>query len=93
MPDLPTYMTRGDIADLFRTSTTTVRRWVDEGVLPPPQKIGRAPTLERWLQDDVMAALRNAVDGRRDRNAGSADPDQIAERYARDRRQEARRSA
>ena len=51
----------GDLANLIGISDQTVRRWVEEGKIPPPaQKTPRG--LRVWTQaqiDEIMAKVRS----------------------------------
>lgn len=38
---LADHVTAREIADSFRVSDSTVKRWVKEGKLPPPVQVGR----------------------------------------------------
>lgn len=84
MADLPVYLTRSDIAELFRTSVGTVRQWLAKGVLPPPELIGREPALERWRADEVLRAVGAELDAVPRGRARSADPDEAMRRMRRE---------
>lgn len=51
-----TLLTADDIARLVRADVRTVRRWVREGELPAPIRIGgalrwRRATIDKWLEE------------------------------------------
>jgi excisionase family DNA binding protein len=55
---MPEFLTKADVARLFRISTKSVERWVRDGRLPPPVKLsGR--TL-RFRQADITKYLHEA---------------------------------
>jgi len=49
-----TTLTVGDLADIFRVSQKTIRRWTEQGLLPRPFKIGHTV---RWWSDAIDAHL------------------------------------
>lgn len=68
------YLSESSVAKFFDTSTTTVRRWVRDGVLPAPRVLGGS---KRWFIADLRAAAARALDGASSRSAPSTDPDAI----------------
>jgi len=62
----------GEVAAVFAISTRTVERWIDDGKIPPPLKLGRR---RLWHPDVISAALR-------DRQQDTPPVDDIIERYS-----------
>ena len=78
---LPTkYMSRKSIAEYFDTSETTVRRWIANGTIPPPERIGENPTLERWEKGALLRHMGRKLDQLGGSRAASEDPDEAVER-------------
>ena len=50
--NLPTRLTRAELADLWRVSDRTIERWVRAGQCPAPLKIGGRVLFRR---EDVLA--------------------------------------
>ncbi|WP_367717752.1 helix-turn-helix domain-containing protein [Nitratireductor sp. GISD-1A_MAKvit] len=53
-------LTVREVADMFSVAVSSVWRWVKEGVLPEPIKIG---SRTRWLEDELLIVIdqRRAV--------------------------------
>lgn len=47
-------LSRTDVADLFEITTRTVSRWIAEGRIPRPMKLGRRP---RWRRSTIERLL------------------------------------
>lgn len=75
------FLSESSVAEFFDTSKSTVKRWVERGVLPPPSVIGG---LKRWPVDELRAAARRGLDAASGAPARSADPDEVMERILRD---------
>jgi predicted DNA-binding transcriptional regulator AlpA len=45
-----------EVCELIGCSSSTVARWVKEGILPPPVQIGHA---SRWKSTDIDACIAN----------------------------------
>ena len=52
------YMRDLDVAAHFQCGRSTVWRWVKQGLLPEPVRIGGAT---RWLRADIEAAFNKAA--------------------------------
>ncbi|WP_425514352.1 helix-turn-helix transcriptional regulator [Azospirillum soli] len=79
---MPEYLSESSVAEFFDTSPSTVRRWVEKGVLPRPIVIGG---LKRWHVDELFAAARRCMDAAAEGGPPrSADPDVIVERMLRE---------
>jgi len=52
------FLTKADVARLFRISSRTVERWVEEHRLPPPLKL--SAKVIRWRAADIERALEEA---------------------------------
>ncbi|WP_081862913.1 helix-turn-helix transcriptional regulator [Azospirillum argentinense] len=84
------YLSESSVADFFDTSKTTVRRWVEKGVLPKPAVIGG---LKRWPVDELRAAARRGLDAATSTPPRSADPDEIVARMVADGRKDRKADA
>lgn len=51
-------ITKDEVAKLFRVRNRTVEKWVKEGRIPPPLKIGRYVW---WDEDELMAWLKSEL--------------------------------
>lgn len=47
----------------FKCATSTIYRWIDQGVFPKPVKFGR---MARWTDDDIQDFKDSAVQRRND---------------------------
>lgn len=54
--DLEKWLTRSEVAQLFRVSTTTVSKWALEGKIPSVKTPGG---WRRYRESDVLALLAN----------------------------------
>lgn len=72
------FLSKKSVADFFDTSTSTVGRLVDAGVLPPPHKIGG---LERWDVDSLMRSAIGSMSEKANMRQASNDADQAIEDY------------
>lgn len=75
------FLSEESVAEFFDTSRSTIKRWVEKGVLPEPREIGG---MKRWPVDDLRAAVRRGMDAATANPPRSADPDAIMERISRD---------
>ncbi len=50
-----------EVASLFRVSIPTLYRWIADGTVPEPTKLGRS---SRWSKAEIEAAVRAAKKGR-----------------------------
>ncbi len=67
LPSKPEYLTAADLARRYRTSTRSIFRWADGGLLPPGAKIG---ALRRWSRSDLEAWEHNGFRTGRNEAAG-----------------------
>lgn len=74
------FLSERSVAEFFDTSPSTVRRWIDAGVLPTPSVIGG---LKRWHVDDLRRAAGRGLDAAATGTARSDDPDVISARILR----------
>ena len=51
------YITRNEVAALFRVSPMTTYRWVRSGILPPAIRIGR---YSLWKKADILKLIKEA---------------------------------
>lgn len=56
------YYTPKDLVKRLRVDRSTVTRWIQRGVLPPPFKVGNvvrwpASTIDRWCLENVSRKL------------------------------------
>jgi len=56
------YLSIKQLTQRYGVSPATIWRWVNEGVLPKPHKLGPATT--RWHVDDLQAFESRAAAGR-----------------------------
>lgn len=88
------FLSETSVAEFFDTSRSTVRRWVERGIIPKPTVIGGA---KRWAVEELRAAARRSLDAAVAQPARSADPDEVMEEILRngpknkDRKAQARR--
>jgi prophage regulatory protein len=61
------YFSDVDLARRFAVSRVTVWRWVSQGLLPKPVRIGQGCT--RWLADEVAEAEKRWLSNRDTRAA------------------------
>ncbi|WP_091936534.1 helix-turn-helix transcriptional regulator [Propionivibrio dicarboxylicus] len=52
---------RNDLKQITRKSRATIFRWVCQGILPKPRKIG--PVSNFWTVDEIRSALAKAIGG------------------------------
>ncbi len=71
------FLSEASVAKFFDTSTTTVRRWVKDKVLPEPVVMGNS---KRWSVAELRAAAGRALDAAPANSARSSDPDAIISR-------------
>ena len=74
---MPEFLSEASVAEFFDTSKSTVRRWVEKGVLPNPVTLGG---LKRWHIDDLRSAARRGLDAAMSRPVRSTDPDEVVAR-------------
>ncbi len=55
---MPEFLTKDDVAGLFRISPRTVERWVQQGRLPPALKL--SAKIIRWKATSIEQALEEA---------------------------------
>lgn len=76
------------VAEFFDTSTNTVRKLVDKGLLPKPVEIGG---LKRWDVHALRASVGRTLDAMASgRAASSADPDECLGRFGNGRKGDAK---
>jgi predicted DNA-binding transcriptional regulator AlpA len=46
-------LTIDDLCEIFQVTPVTIARWVKQGALPPPVRIGRR--IVRWREHDLAA--------------------------------------
>jgi predicted DNA-binding transcriptional regulator AlpA len=51
------YLTAEQLASILQTSVYSVHRWMREGWLPPPLRLGRAGRWVRWRRDVIEKFL------------------------------------
>lgn len=73
----PEFLSKKSVAEFFDTSISTVGRWVESGVLPPPATIGG---LERWPVSVLIKAACNSMDKSARNTTPSQDADEATER-------------
>ena len=54
-----TLLTGRELCTLFGVSRSTLYRYVEQGLLPPPLKLG--PRCSRWQKHEMLEALRGRV--------------------------------
>lgn len=59
-----TFLRVGDVAARFAVSTSMVYRWVRDGIMPPPVKLG--PRMSAWSGDELDAVAEARLAGRSD---------------------------
>jgi predicted DNA-binding transcriptional regulator AlpA len=62
------------VAEFFDISKSTVDRWVDRGVLPPPVKMAG---VKLWRVSDLRNAAARALNDRAGIRSAESDPDLI----------------
>lgn len=70
------FLSKKSVADFFDTSTSTVTRWVETGVLPAPLRIGG---LDRWDVDTLMRCAVGAMSAQAGVKTAEAQADQALE--------------
>ncbi|MFD9897488.1 helix-turn-helix transcriptional regulator [Mesorhizobium sp. NPDC059025] len=51
----------GEVANLLRVSIPTLYRWIADGTVPEPTKLGNS---SRWSKAEIEAAIKAARKGR-----------------------------
>lgn len=52
-------MTAEEVAALLQVHLNSIRRWVANGWLPPPLRLGPSGRWLRWRRDAIQAFMRN----------------------------------
>lgn len=84
------FLSEQSVAEFFDVSKSTVRRWVEQGIIPAPVPIGG---LKRWDVSELRSAVRRNLDAASTGRARSADPDEIVARMLTDGRQDGKAHA
>lgn len=48
---MATYLTRTEVQDRYKTTRSTLYRWINRGIFPAPVKLG--PRMVRWKLSDL----------------------------------------
>jgi excisionase family DNA binding protein len=57
MSTFPVYLTREELAALFRVDPQTISHWVKQQKLPPPLRLGRQMLWRRDMLDRFLSRL------------------------------------
>jgi predicted DNA-binding transcriptional regulator AlpA len=53
------YLTAQDLKELLRVNRASISRWLKNGWLPPPLRLGRTGRSYRWRRDVIEQFLRD----------------------------------